>query len=316
MVEFDKELLFELGKFTRELRREVLEEVKEGIGIVYIIDFIERKIFQKGYLPAFPAMVSINEGAAHYTVFDEDRILEKGDVVKIDFGVSYKGLITDNAFTVEVETDNHRDLINAAKNSLDSALETFDRGVLMNDIGKSVGDVVEKSGFLPIKNLTGHQMGKNILHYGLATPNYANGDKSEVPSEALFAIEPFITYKSIYVKAIRPSNILHLVKNKPVRDPIAMKVLRVIRENFPYLPFSKRWLLDEVLNENLKGCLLYKGFDKRKVMYGVRVLKREGILKEYDELGVEEGDFVAQFEDTVYVCDDEKVVLTRLGDDI
>ena len=42
-------------------------------------------IFNEGYLPSFPCTVSINDMAAHYTVFDEGYILKSGDVIKIDF---------------------------------------------------------------------------------------------------------------------------------------------------------------------------------------------------------------------------------------
>ena len=84
----DKDLLVVLGKLTREIRKEASKIPKVGIDIREIINFVENKIFENNYLPAFPCTVSVNEMAAHYTVFDDSYILKKGDLIKIDFGIS------------------------------------------------------------------------------------------------------------------------------------------------------------------------------------------------------------------------------------
>ena len=312
MVELDKETLEMLGKETRELRSKVSKKITQGVDIKELINFIEQEIFSKGFLPSFPAMVSINEMAAHYTVFDEGYVLQKGDVIKVDFGISKNGFITDNAFTVEVDSNSHQKLLETAKACLDGAVERIDTQATMSDVGEVVHSIAKKNGFETIHNLTGHQIGKNMLHYGLCIPNFANGDKTVVPQTSQFAIEPFVTYGEPRIKAMRPSNILHLMKTKPVRDPIAMKVLKHIKEHFPHLPFSKRWLVQEILDNELEGKTPFKGFDKRKVLYAINVLKKYGNIYEYDELGTVDGEIVAQFEDCVLFVDGEKSIITRL----
>ena len=79
------------------------------------------------------------------------------------------------------------------------------------------------------------------------------------------------------------------------------------------MPFSKRWLVDTVLKENLNSNPKFSGFDKRKVSYGVKILKKYGILYEYDELGTVDSQIVAQFEDCVVFNDKDKTIITRLG---
>lgn len=311
MSDFDKELLVELGKATRELRKQVSQKIDIGVDIKELINFLEVEIFSRGYLPSFPAMVSVNDMAAHYTVFDEGYVLKKGDVIKVDFGLSKNGFLTDNAFTHEVGSNNHKDLIDTAKACLDAAIERAEAGTKMQDIGECVFEVARQRGFNTIHNLSGHQIGQNALHYGLSVPNLNNGDTQEVPQTSQFAIEPFVTYGEPRIKSCRLSNIVHLRQYKPVRDPIAMKVLKHIKTHFEHLPFSKRWLVQEVLDEDLQGKTGLVGFDKRKVLYAVSILKKYGVLYEYDELGTVDGEIVAQFEDCVLFVDGEKTIITR-----
>ena len=312
MSVLDVSILEKLGKLTREIRKEVSTMPKVGMDITEIIDFIEKKIFSHGYLPSFPAMVSVNDMAAHYTVYDKGYVLQKGDVIKIDFGISQDGFMTDNAFTVEIETNKHEKLIQTAKDCLDAAMDVVNVGVSMNDIGEAVNNTAKKNGFNTIHNLSGHQIGQYELHFGLSVPNFANGDKQEVPKNSQFAIEPFVTYGEPKIKGTRLSNIVHLKGDRPVRDPIAKKLLMHIRENFPKQPFSKRWLVQDVIDKNLEGTPNFKGFDLRKVNYGISILKREGGIYEYDELGTIDGEIVAQFEDCVIFNDDQKTIITRL----
>lgn len=312
MSDLNREILEKLGNFTRVLRKEVSLRVKSGVDITELIDFLECKIFEAGYLPSFPAMVSVNDMAAHYTVFEEGYILKKGDVIKVDFGVSYQGYITDNAFTVEIEDNKYDELISCSKACLDAAVERAELGATMNDIGYVVYEVAKQRGFNTIHNLSGHQIGRYNLHCGLGVPNYANGDMSLIKDSMQFAIEPFVTTGQPKIKACRPSNILHLVRDKPVRDPIAMKVLKHIREHFPKLPFSKRWLVQSVIEKNLQNKPNFTGFDKQRVLRAISVLKTNGVIYEYDELGTVDGSIVAQFEDCVLFENNEKTIITRL----
>jgi len=312
MSDLNIDILKELGKFTKEIRHNVSKMINVGIDITDIIDFIENSIFKEGYLPSFPAMVSKNDMAAHYTIFDEGYILQKGDVIKVDFGISKEGYISDNAFTVEVGSNDHAELIKTAKACLDKALEVVDIDIPMKEIGSAVSKVAKDKGFNTIHNLSGHQIGRHDLHYGLSIPNTDNGDSSKVGPNMLLAIEPFVTYGKPLIKACGPSNILHLKKDAPVRDPIAMKLLKHIREHFPKLPFSKRWLVDSVLKNNLNSNTSFTGFEKRKVLYGIKILKKYGILYEYDELGTIDGEIVAQFEDSVMFEGKIKTIITRL----
>ena len=97
-----------------------------------------------------------------------------------------------------------------------------------------------------------------------------------------------------------------------MRNIYAQKVSKFICENFPNLPFSKRWLIgDEFkrLNPNAKNFL---DFNENRVIFAVNILKKEGVLYEYEELATCDGELVAQFEDCVVFDENKnKCVITR-----
>ena len=309
MSELDLATLEKLGAMTREIRKEVSLMPIKGMEITELVDFVEKKIFDAGYLPAFPCTVSVNDVAAHYTVFDEgEHILAKGDLIKIDFGISENGFITDNAVCLEIETDKYKDLMAANLEGLNAVMDLIKVGTTMEELGECVNDVAKKYGYNTIHNLCGHQIAQNNLHCGLSVPNFKNGDKRKVEENMEFAIEPFFTPGEPRVKSCGGSNILHLQDAKPVRDPIAKKVLDFIKENYPHLPFSKRWLLKDVrIRLGLEG-----GFEKRKVLYALKVLKMQKIIYEYDALATVDGSYVSQYEDAVVFAQGKKSIITRL----
>lgn len=304
----DLDILVEIGKFTNILKQEVKNLVVADGKASDVIDFIERSIFKNGYLPAFPCTICVNQVAAHFTIFEQDIIFKKGDVVKVDFGVSKDGNITDTAFTIEIQTEKYKEMIEANRKALDEQVELIECGTKMYQLGQIAQDRAKEVDKSTIQNLSGHQIEKNNLHAGLHVPNYNNGDSSSVSSGMLLAIEPYFSSGSSRVKNANDGNILHLIKKKPVRDAIAKKVLNHIGENYPSLPFSKRWLVDEIAEKLGIG----KGFDKKKVLYAINLLKRYGIIYEHSILVSSDGSINSQFEDTVFFNDKEKIVITRL----
>ena len=293
-----KKILYLLGKETRNIREEIYDLPKEGLDTKEIVDKVEKLIYDKGFSSAFPCTVCINEVAAHFTPFKEGEILKKGDVLKVDFGLYYNGYISDNAFTVEVGTNNYSKLLETTMKALNNAIENIEVGSTMDQLGEIVENTAAENNFNTIHNLRGHQIGVDDLHCGINVPNYKNNDKKQVEENMEIAIEPFLTTGEPKVKGTGPSNILSLISEKPTRDPIARKLLKEIREKYSKMPFAKRWLLEN--------------FDERKISYGLNVLKREGIVFEYEALSSTDNSVIAQFEDTVIFDEKNKEIITRL----
>ena len=100
---------------------------------------------------AFPTGCSINHVAAHYTPNPGDnRILEKDDVCKIDFGTHVKGLLIDCAFTVTFNPIYGNDLIYnlicsiidnlllAVKEATNTGLKESGIDARLNEIGEAI----------------------------------------------------------------------------------------------------------------------------------------------------------------------------------
>ncbi len=81
--------------------------IRPGMKIMDICNEIEacnRRLIEANGLEAgiaFPTGASLNHCAAHYTPkLGDERVLQYGDVMKIDYGSHIRGLMTDCAFTV------------------------------------------------------------------------------------------------------------------------------------------------------------------------------------------------------------------------
>ncbi len=294
----DFEKIKEAGILCKELKKKAKNIIKEGVSYLEVIEFVEKEIETKNFKPAFPTTICANNIAAHFTIYDEDLKFKKGDVIKLDFGISNDGWIVDNALTIEISTNKSESQIKANEKGLRKLLDFIEIDLELREIGKFIQNYAKERGFETIKNLSGHEIKRNNLHAGLNIPNNENGDKRKISDNSILAIEPFFSKTTSKVISSGNSNILHLKHNKNVRDRIAREVLNYIKKEFPYLPFSKRWLL--------------KKFDKRKINYAINLLKKEDIIYEYPILKSDDNSIITQFEETLVFKNKKKYIITNL----
>jgi methionyl aminopeptidase len=271
----------EAGRIAAKVRTETVSRIKEGIPLLEIAEFVEKRIKDLGANPAFPCNISINEIASHYTPQDYLPRFRKGDVVKLDLGAHIEGFIADTAATLEIGTNNHNNLIRTCEKALDKAIESIKDGVETNDIGKIIEDTIKDRGFNPIKDLTGHNLEQYVLHAGLIIPNYRSFFSHTIKKDMVFAIEPFATYGSGKIKNGKPSIFA-------INDRCSGTGANEIRNRFGSLPFTPRWIPKTGIND-LKGA------------------------REYLELIENDGKIVAQSEHTVIVNEEGCEVITRLA---
>ena len=286
------------GKIHQELVVYAKEIIKPGIKLIDIANKIDDKILELKAKPAFPVNLSINEQAAHCTPSFNDESIVFG-LLKVDIGIHVDGYVADGAFSLDLdegeESKINKKLIIAAEAGLKTALETINIGVSLGEIGKKVQEVINKEGFVPIKNLTGHEIKQYNLHTGLTIPNYDSGQEIKL-EEGTYAIEPFATNGLGRVKDGKPSGIYRLISEGNVRDKFAREVLAFIIEEYNTLPFCSRWI--------------YKKFSSRGLL-ALRQIEQAGILHQYPQL-IEEGKGkIAQAEHTVLLTKKEKIVTTK-----
>ena len=282
------------GRIHKELVAYAKEFIKPNMKLIDIANKIDKKIEELGAKPAFPVNLSINEVAAHSTPQFNDEAIANG-LLKVDIGIHIDGYVADGAFSLDLEnSEENKKIISAAEAGLKAALENVNIGISLGEIGKKIQEAINKRGFVPIKNLSGHKIERYDLHAGLNIPNYDSGQTIKV-EEGLYAIEPFATNGLGKVKDGKPSGIYKLMKEGNVRDNFAREVLVFIIDEYNTLPFCSRWIV--------------KKFGSRGLL-ALRMIEQSGILHQYLQL-VEEGKGkVAQAEHTVLLTKKDKVVTT------
>ena len=301
MSEYDKEAFekFKLsGRILREAREEMKSYVREGMMIIDICEKAEDLIKKKGAKPAFPCNVSINEVAAHYTSppGDKSRIPENS-VVKVDIGAHVDGYVTDTAVTVCFNRD-YEDLVATVERALKVATENIKPGVSASKLGTLIESTIKSRGFKPISNLTGHQVGRYILHTGTSIPNVSQLSFTKLKLGGVYAIEPFVTVPDAAgrVEDGDGSTIFRFIKSRSPKDPYAKQLLKFIEENFRTLPFAERWLQGVVPKEQHR-----KAFNE---------LLASKALMQYPVFIEASRRTVAQAEHTVMIVEDGCLVLT------
>jgi methionyl aminopeptidase len=256
---YDKEELgkFRLsGKILRETREEMKGYVKENMPIIDVCEKAEGLIRAKGGKPAFPCNVSINEVAAHYTSPPNDKsIIPENSTVKVDIGVHIDGYVTDTAFTACFSQEG-RSMANTAEYALKSAIENIHGDMATGRIGGIIETAIKNRGFKPISNLTGHSVGRYLIHAGTSIPNVAQLSLTKVKTGEVFAIEPFVTQPDAIgrVDDSPQVTIYRFVKERSIKSPFAKKLLKHIEVNFRTLPFAERWLIGVVFEEQHKSA--------------------------------------------------------------
>ncbi len=283
------------GKIAREALEYGLPLITQGRSLVDLADEIEDTIRAKGAKPAFPVNIAINEVAAHYTPrHNEKRVLERGELVKLDVGVHVNGYVGDNARTIEVGTTDHQALIVAAEAALDHGIEMIKPGMKIMSIGGIIEKTLLSFGTKPVENLTGHSMERFNLHAGKSIPNIMDATEGLVKVGEVLAIEPFSTNGSGRVEGKKSGNIYRIIRSKDIPKRELNEFFLKIHKEYETLPFSERWC--HSIEKNAESYL--------------RKLMKHGVITSYPRLCETKGAMVAQAEHTIIVTEDGVEVIT------
>lgn len=285
---FEKTL--KAGEILKKVVDEAKEKIRPGVKILEVAEFIEKRTEELGAKPAFPCNLSINSDAAHFTPKANDgRVFKEGDLVKLDYGVHIDGHIADMAISVDL--GNHSELIKAAKEAVEAALDLVRAGVKTSELGGVIEDTIKSYGFKPIVNLTGHGLQPYSVHAPPTILNYSSMKGTELKSGMIVAIEPFATDGVGRVVERRECEIYSLVSVKSIRMRQAKELMEEIANRYKTLPFARRWI---------KASEIF--FSK---------LVKDGVLKGYPVLCEAGNGKVSQWEHTVIVEEGGATVVTK-----
>jgi methionyl aminopeptidase len=171
------------GITTRELDVIASREVRSRGG----------KAVFKGYR-GFPASIcaSINNEIVHG--IPGEMVVQEGDLVKIDLGVSVEGYIGDAAITVgagEISKE-ALSLMEVTEQALYKAIEAARVGAHLGDVGAAVEGCAHSHGYDVVREYGGHGVGR-FLHEEPHVPNYGTpGTGTLLRSGMTLAIEPML----------------------------------------------------------------------------------------------------------------------------
>jgi len=283
------------GKIAAEALKYGESLIKPGIKVIDILDQVEERIIELGGGIAFPAQISLNEFAAHSCSDSVDETVLQDQIVKLDVGVHINGRIADNALTVDL-SGKYSDLVKASREALNNALGVVKIGTKLREIGKIVNETIESYGFKPVKNLSGHGLGRYNIHVTPSIPNYDNVSEVELQEGQVIAIEPFASSGAGMIKEQGQATVFTLKTVPAVRDPITRKVLEEVK-TYNGLPFAKRWL--------------EKKFGTQKTNFALRRLALSGSLIAHKPLSDVSGGMVSQAEHSVIVLE-KPIVFTKV----
>ena len=298
-VEGPLEFYLKAGKIAIETKKLLRSKTKVGASVLEICEAGEAKIKELGGNWAFPLNVSINNVAAHYSAQpDDDLVIQKGDIVKVDCGVHIDGYVADTAFTVSFGTG-HKDLIKASEEATKAAIDLIRPGITTDRIGSEIEDIIRSYGFRPIRELGGHQLDQNLLHGPIMIPNVKGTKEIKLEENQAYAIETFAT--SGTGRLLKTETKCFIFQLNPIQIPLrldsAKRARKVILANYQNFPFTTRWIANELTVPTAIIALKY--------------LADKAQIKRYPVLSDIKDSLISQSEHTVFLTGNSRVITTK-----
>lgn len=233
----------EAARIAARARELGLRAAVPGALLTDVAETIESYIRSQGAEPAFPANLSRNDEAAHFTPGPgETAVLVPGDLLKVDVGAHLDGAIADTADTVEVGgTHRFEHLIRAAREGRAAGIARVRPGGTVDDVSRAIAHAIRARGLKPIVDLTGHSIERYLLHAGKSIPNVPGASDAVFEEGEVIAIEPFATNGMGSIGNGPFGNIVRFRADPGASDP----ALAAMFARFRTLPFTARWVVSD-----------------------------------------------------------------------
>jgi methionyl aminopeptidase len=190
------------GKILQKAQQAVKSIAKEGISLLELDKIAEKTILENGGFPTFkgyhgfPATLCTMLNSEIVHGIPDHRTLKNGDIISIDCGVTFKGIISDAAFTIIVGGDEQNKdrakFSKVVKQALLAGCEKAIAGNRIGDIGQAIGSVIIKNGYNLCREYTGHGVGVE-LHEDPSVYNYGPAGQGLILKKGMtLAIEPIV----------------------------------------------------------------------------------------------------------------------------
>jgi len=193
--------LLRIGRIVGRILRSLADRVAPGVTTRELDETCAALLREQGARPTpadklgFPgaACISVNDEAVHGV--PGDRVIQPGDLVKLDLTADLDGFVADAARTVVVApcAPQAAALEACARAAFEGGLARAQSGARVREIGKAVEREVEKRGFRVLRELVGHGVGRSV-HEPPVVFNYDEPRSFDRLHEGLvITIEPIVS---------------------------------------------------------------------------------------------------------------------------
>jgi len=193
----------ESGRMLATVLKVLQDKIQPGMSTQDLDDIAVAELAKLGGKPAFlgyqgfprTICISVNEEVVH-GIPNKNKIINDGDIVGLDYGVNYNGMITDSAVSVIVgkpKQKGHIQLLKDTETALMAGIQAVHDQVRTGDIGHAVESSLKHRPYGIVKDLVGHGVG----HHVHEDPNIPNSGRANtgpwLDKGMTIAIEPMVT---------------------------------------------------------------------------------------------------------------------------
>jgi methionyl aminopeptidase len=207
----------EAGKVVAEALRLCREMARTGVRTIDIDQAVEDLYARRGVIPLFkgyagrvpfPAVtcLSINEQVVHG--IPGPRVLQDGDLFKVDTACKLNGWCADAAITIVVGTvrEEWRRLVTTAEQVLAVAVLEMGRRKWWSEVAARMQHVAQSAHYSVVQQYVGHGIGR-IMHENPQVPNFVNRDVRKhdfrLEEGLVLAVEPMVNMGRPEVDTLR-----------------------------------------------------------------------------------------------------------------
>jgi methionyl aminopeptidase len=192
------------GRIVADTIDLLIRAVRPGITTLDLDHLAESHVRECGAVPSFkgyrgfPGTIctSFNEQVVHG--IPGQRMLHRGDILKLDVGAVWEGYHADSAVSMFVDeppedaAEVAQRLVATTERALDAGIAQIQAGARLSDIGHAVQRVAESEGFSLVREYAGHGIGR-ALHEDPQVPNYGEPGRGPLMREGMVvAVEPMV----------------------------------------------------------------------------------------------------------------------------
>ena len=188
------------GHIVALVHQKMKEVIEPGISTKELDEIAHNIIKKERAIPTFlgyhgfPGCIcaSINEQVVH-GIPNENVKVKEGDIISIDVGATYAGMVGDSAWTYPVGKidEEVQRLLKTTEEALFAGIAQMRAGNVLDDISGAIEDVAKREKMGIVRQYGGHGVGHE-MHEDPFLFNYRVGDKTLIKANTAIAIEPML----------------------------------------------------------------------------------------------------------------------------